>query len=73
MTQNLPILVYSAPELAAVETAQYFTTAADISLNLLIEPGLARYFSSDEPTPHLLCTKNLLKNLLLSIKNLFSR
>ncbi|KAL3995008.1 hypothetical protein ACH3XW_24030 [Acanthocheilonema viteae] len=51
MTQNLPTMVYSAPEMAVIQTAQQFIDGAEIGMNWLIEPGLVRYFSSNEPKP----------------------
>uniref|UniRef100_A0A0R3RWU8 Uncharacterized protein n=1 Tax=Elaeophora elaphi TaxID=1147741 RepID=A0A0R3RWU8_9BILA len=51
MTQNLPTMVYSAPEMAMVQTAQQFINGAKNSMKWLIEPGLIRYFSLNEPRP----------------------
>uniref|UniRef100_A0A8R1U329 Uncharacterized protein n=1 Tax=Onchocerca volvulus TaxID=6282 RepID=A0A8R1U329_ONCVO len=51
MTQNLPTVIYSAPELAALQTARQFIDGAEIGISWLIEPGLARYFSPDESKP----------------------
>ncbi|VDK72297.1 unnamed protein product [Litomosoides sigmodontis] len=51
MTQNLPTMVYSAPEMAVIETAQQFIGASQTNMKWLVEPGLVRYFSSDEHRP----------------------
>lgn len=51
MTQNLPTMVYSAPEMAVVETAQQFIDGTQTNMKWLVEPGLVRYFSSDELKP----------------------
>ncbi|CAG9533722.1 unnamed protein product [Cercopithifilaria johnstoni] len=51
MAQNLPTMVYSAPETAVVQTAQHFINGSEIGMNWLIEPGLVRYFSSNELRP----------------------
>ncbi|EJD75693.1 hypothetical protein LOAG_17218 [Loa loa] len=51
MTQNLPIVVYSGPEMAVLQTARQFIGGAQIDMNWLIEPGLVRYFSSHESRP----------------------
>lgn len=51
MTQNLPTMVYSAPEMAMLQTAQQFINGAKIGMNWLVEPGLVRYFEPYEPRP----------------------
>uniref|UniRef100_A0A915PWI5 Uncharacterized protein n=1 Tax=Setaria digitata TaxID=48799 RepID=A0A915PWI5_9BILA len=48
---NLPTIIYSGPEMAVIQTAREFIDGAEIGINWLIEPGLVRYFSSDEPKP----------------------
>ncbi|EJW78797.1 hypothetical protein WUBG_10295 [Wuchereria bancrofti] len=51
MTQNLPTMVYSAPEMAVLQTTRQFIDGAGIRMNWLVEPGLVRYFSPYEPRP----------------------
>ncbi|KAK6103887.1 hypothetical protein QQG55_14200 [Brugia pahangi] len=51
MTQNLPTMVYSAPEMAVLQTARQFINGAGILMNCLVEPGLVRYFSPYESRP----------------------
>ncbi|MCP9263800.1 hypothetical protein DINM_007176 [Dirofilaria immitis] len=51
MKKNLPTIIYSAPEMATVQTAREFINGAKIDINWLIEPGLIRYFTPDEPKP----------------------
>lgn len=51
MTQNLPTMLYVAPEAAAIQTARQLMDGAEIGMNWSIEPGLVKYYSPDEPKP----------------------
>lgn len=51
MIQNLPTIIYSTPELAMLQTARRLIDGAEFGMNWLIEPGLVRYFTSNEPKP----------------------
>ncbi|VDK29204.1 unnamed protein product [Gongylonema pulchrum] len=58
MTQNLPTVLYAAPEVASIQTARQLMDGAEIGMIWTIEPGLARFCSPDEAKPGMVFLTN---------------